>query len=191
MVNAWQPGVPVFLVGHSMGGLIGAYYLLDHQAGLAGAILSGPAVKVPANISAITILIGNTLSTILPKAGIMALEAAGISKDPQVVKAYVNDPLVSTTKTTARLSAEMLKGMKRVTAEASKITLPIFILNGSADRLVDPSAAKMLYNSVGSTDKTLRIYEGLYHEVYNEPEREIVLKDVENWLDSQRPSPKP
>jgi acylglycerol lipase len=190
MVNAWQPGVPVFLVGHSMGGLIGAYYLLEHQAGLAGAVLSGPAVKVPANISAFTLLLGNTLSGVLPKARLLSLEAAGISKDPEVVRAYVNDPLVSTTRITARLSAEMLKAMLRVTAEGGQITLPVLILNGSADRLVDPEAAKMLYAKVSSPDKTLKIYEGLYHEVYNEPERAIVLRDVENWLAGHLPASK-
>lgn len=184
MIQSWQPGLPLFLVGHSMGGLIGAYYLLDHQTGLAGAVLSGPAVKIPSNISGATILVGKTLSALAPKTRLLPLEAAAISRDPEVVKAYVTDPLVYTGKMTARLSAEMLKAMQRVTAEASKITLPILILNGGADRLVDPEAARMLFAGVSSVDKKLIIYEGYYHEVYNEPEREIPLNDVEIWLNN-------
>jgi len=184
MVRAWQPDLPIFLVGHSMGGLIGAYYLLDHQAGLAGAVLSGPAVKIPSNISGATILAGKILSTLAPKARLLPLEVAAISRDQEVVKAYVSDPLVYTGKMTARLSVEMLKAMQRVTAEARKITLPIFILNGGADRLVEPDAARMLYAGVSSQDKKLTIYEGFFHEVYNEPEREQPLNDVETWLNS-------
>ncbi len=187
MIQGWHPGLPLFIVGHSMGGLIGAYYLLDHQSGLAGAVLSGPAVKIPSNISAATIFAGKTLSALAPKTRLLPLEAAAISRDPLVVKAYVTDPLVYTGKMTARLSAEMLKAMQRVTAEAAKITLPILILNGGSDRLVDPAAARMLYARISSPDKKLIIYDGFYHEVYNEPEREQPLSDVETWLNNHLP----
>ena len=101
-----------------------------------------------------------------------------------MVAAYVNDPLVFHGKTPARLGAELLSAMLRVTAEAGVITLPITIVQGAEDGLVDPSGAQMLYDTVGSKDKTLKIYDGLYHEVFNEPERELVLKDVEDWLNS-------
>lgn len=188
MVQQWQPGLPIFLLGHSLGGLIGATYLLDHQAGLAGAVLSGPAVKVPENVTGTTIFMGRLLSALAPKAGLVGLEAAGICRDPAVVTAYTNDPLVCTGKATARLGAEMLAAMQRVGAEAAKITLPILLLQGSADRIVDPAGAQMLYDTVGSTDKTIKIYEGLFHEVFNEPEREQVLQDVQAWLDVRLPS---
>jgi alpha-beta hydrolase superfamily lysophospholipase len=110
------------------------------------------------------------------------LDATGISRDPEVVKAYVNDPLVFHGKTPARLAAEMLKAMLHVTAEAEKITLPFITLQGSADRLVDPGGAQMVYDKASSKDKTIKIYEGFYHEVFNEQERAVVLKDVETWL---------
>lgn len=108
MVHKWQSEKPIFLVGHSLGGLIGAAFLLEHQAELAGAVLSGPSVKVPDNISSTTIFLGKVFSALAPKFGIVALEAEGVSRDPAVVKAYVNDPLVHRGKTTARLAAEML-----------------------------------------------------------------------------------
>jgi len=183
-VRTWQPDAPIFLVGHSMGGLIAASYLLDHQADFAGAVLSGPGVKAPDDISAVTIFLGKTLSRIAPKTGVLSLDANGVSRDPAVVQAYVNDPLVYTGKTTARLAAELLKEMQRVTTEAGTITLPILIVQGGADKLVDPAGAQMLYDSVSSSDKTLHVYDGFYHEVFNEPERERVLNDVETWLEA-------
>jgi len=184
MVRQCQPGKPVFLVGHSMGGLIGAAYLLEHQAELSGAVLSGPSVKVPDNISSTTILLGKVFSALAPKLGLIALEAEGVSRDPAVVEAYVNDPLVHRGKTTARLAAELLKAMQRVSAEGAAITLPILIIHGGDDRLVDPSGAQLLYETVGSTDKKIKVYDGLYHEVFNEPEKDQVLGDVQEWLES-------
>jgi alpha-beta hydrolase superfamily lysophospholipase len=185
MVKGWQPGKPIFIMGHSMGGLISCYYLLDHQAEFKGAILSAPAVKVSVNISSTTITMGKMLSVIAPKAGVLALDPTGISRDPEVVKAYVEDPLVFHGKTPARLAAEMLKAMQRVTEEVEKITLPIIVVQGSEDKLVDPDGAQMLYDKAGSKDKTLKIYQGAYHEVHNEPERETMFKDVETWLTSR------
>ena len=184
MVRHWQPEKPVFLVGHSMGGLIGAVYLLDHQAELTGAVLSGPAVKVHDTVSPAFIFVGKLISVLMPKLGLIGLEAEGVSRDPAVVQAYVNDPLVCRGKVTARLSAEFVKAIRRVAAEATKITLPILILQGTADRLVDPKGAQMLYDAVNSVDKTIKIYDGLYHEVYNEPEHGQVLGDVKAWLET-------
>ena len=184
MVKEWQGDKPIFLLGHSMGGTIASYYLLDHPADFTGAILSAPAVKVGDSVSQATIAMGRVLSKIIPKMGLIALDVNGISRDPEVVQAYVNDPLVFHGKTPARLAAEFLSAMLRITEEASKISLPLIIVQGADDRLVDPSGAQMLYDKASSEDKTLKIYEGLYHEVFNEPERDRVLKDVENWLES-------
>ena len=183
MVTGWQPGIPVFIYGHSMGGLIAAYYLLDHQADFKGAILSAAAVKVPENVTAFTVTMGKLLSAIAPKAGVLGLDTANLSHDQAVVDAYNSDPLVFHGKTPARLSAEMLRAMTRVSAEINHVTLPVFILNGSGDRLVDPSAGQMLFDKIGSTDKTRKLYDGLYHEVHNEPQRELLFADLSSWLD--------
>lgn len=181
-IQGWLAGKPVFLVGHSMGGLIGAVYLLDHQAGLKGAILSGPSVKIPGNISPLTVFIGKMLVALMPRLGLIKTAPEGVSRDPAVVKAYIDDALVYKGKTTARLAAEMLKAMQRVSSEAGKITLPILILQGGADWIVDPAGARMLYELVSSADKEIKVYDGLYHEVYNEPEHPQVLRDVELWI---------
>ena len=184
MVREWQPEKPIFLVGHSMGGLISAAYLLKYQDELTGAVLSGPGIKVPDTISQATIFAGNILSFIMPKAGLVQLDAEGVSRDPAVVDAYAGDPLVYTGKITARLGAELLKAMKRVTEQAPKIRLPIMIVQGSDDKLVDPSGAQLLYDLVSSKDKTIKIYNGFYHEVFNEPEHELVLNDVKIWIET-------
>lgn len=184
MIKEWQPGKAVFLFGHSMGGLIATIYLLDHQQDFKGAIISGPGVKVPDNISGFTVFMGKILSVLLPKAGIIQLDASAISRDKTVVEAYLNDPLVYTGKTTARLAAEMLKAMQRVSGEADKINLPLLIVQGGADKLVDPAGARMLHELAGSKDKALNIYEGFYHEVLNEPQKERVLADIQTWMES-------
>lgn len=184
MICNRQKDKPVFLVGHSMGGLIGALYLLDHQGKMAGAVLSGPAVKVPDNIPPVAIFAGKVFSALAPKLRLIALDPTGVSRDPAVVRAYETDPLVYRGKMTARLGSEMLKAMRRVATEASRITLPLLILQGSADRLVSPSGAQMLHDRVASSDKRIILYEGFYHEVFNEPEHDRVLKDVETWLEA-------
>jgi len=184
-IRDWQPGAPIFLVGHSLGGLISGAYLLDQPDELAGAILSAPSVKMPGSVSRLTLLAGKVLSALFPKMGLVRLEADGVSRDPAVVRAYRSDPLVFTGKITARLGTELLEAMDRVLAEARKIRLPLLILQGAADKLVDPQGAQVLFDRVGSTDKTIKVYEGLYHEVFNEPEHEQVLRDVEKWLAGQ------
>ena len=184
MIRGWQKEKPVFLVGHSMGGLIGALYLLSHQNELTGAVLSGPAVKAPDDISPVTIFAGKVLSTLMPRLGLIQLEAEGVSRDPEVVEAYETDPLVYRGKITARLGAEMIKAMGQVGAEASRISLPLLILQGGADRLVHPSGAQMLHDGVASIDRKIILYEGFYHEVFNEPEHDRVLRDVEIWLEA-------
>jgi len=185
MVRCWQPGKPVFLVGHSMGGLIGATYLLTNQEEVAGAILSGPAVKPPGRIPVSTILVGRALSLVIPWVGLVTrAPAEDICRDPAVVAAYRADPLVYPGKITARLGAEMLGAMERLREQAGRIRLPLLIVQGGADRLVDPAGARILHDRVASSDKRLIVYEGFFHEVFNEPEHARVLGDVERWLEA-------
>jgi len=184
-IRHWQPGKRIFLVGHSMGGLIGALLLIDHQDQFAGAVLSGSVVQVPDDISPLFITLGKIISAILPKMGLLQLDLSGLSRDPEVVQAYKADPLVNSGKFTARVSAEMNKGMNRVAEAGSLITAPVLILHGSADRIVNPSDSRFLYELVSSEQKQLIIYEDFYHEIYNDPEHEQVYQDVSAWLLSQ------
>jgi acylglycerol lipase len=184
-VKGWHPGKPIFIYGHSLGALITLFYLLDHQEEFKGAIISAPPVKIPDNISPLTITIGKILATVAPRAGLLGLDTSSLSHDQSVVTAYNTDPLVFHGKITASISAGMLKAMLRVNEEALKISLPVFILQGCEDRIVDTTGAKLLYDKVGSKDKTLKMYDNLYHEVHNEPERIVMFNDLQTWL-SQR-----
>jgi alpha-beta hydrolase superfamily lysophospholipase len=185
LVKDRQTGRLIFLVGHSMGGLIASYFLLDHQAKFQGAVISAPSIKVSDSISRATIVMGKILSIIAPKMGLMrVVDANNISRDPEVVRDYLNDPLVFRGKTPVRLGVELLKAMQCVTTGAEKITLPFIVLQGEDDKIIDPGGAQILYDKARSKDKNIKIYEKLYHEVFNEPERAIVLKDVETWLEA-------
>jgi len=182
MVAEKEAGKPVFLVGHSMGGLIGAIYLLEDQVNFKGAVISAPTIKIPEDTSQITIALSKLLSKISPKAGLLALDANNVSSDPVVVDAYNNDPLVYRGKMTARLASELLISMQHMTAEAYKINLPTIIVQGGEDKLVDPSGAQDLYDLISSEDKTLKIYAGYSHEVFNEPGYKLVMDDIHTWL---------
>ena len=183
MVRDRQPGKPTFLVGYSLGGLICATYLLDHQSELKGAVLAGPLIRLPGGVSPVLAFVARMLSALVPRLGVADSPADGFCRDPAVIEAYANDPLSCKGKITARLGFEFFKAMQRVTAEAAKITTPILILQGGDDKFVDPAGSQMLHDTIGSADRAIKIYDGLYHEVFNEPEHAQVLGDVEAWLE--------
>ena len=184
MVRKDNPGKKLILYGHSMGGLIAVPYAVQHQSELDGLVVSAPAIKAGESITPATIVMAKVLSAISPKMGVQSLPSADLSHDKAVVEAYDNDPLVYRGKVTARLAAEMLSTMSKVEAQLPSITLPLLILQGSDDRLVNQAGARILYEKAGSKDKTLKIYDGFYHEVHNEPGNAKVFADIEAWLAS-------
>jgi acylglycerol lipase len=185
MVKNWCSDQPLFLVGHSLGGLIVTRYLIDNQHQFQGAVISAPAVKIPPSITQTTLRLAKILSLLTPRLGLQSLDASGISRDARVVQAYIDDPLVFHDKTPARMAYEGLKAIQYVMAHIPQITLPFITLQGSGDTLVDVNGAQYLYDQASSQDKTIKIYEGLYHEVFNEPENSRVFKDVEDWLEAR------
>ncbi len=180
-VRKEQPDAKIFLVGHSMGPTI-AIQAVERQQKLAGVITSGASLAASPTVSPALIAIAGVVSALLPKMGVTVIDASTISRDQAVVDAYVNDPLVFRGKIPARTGAELAKMWKKLPEQMSKIKLPILIMHGSADRLSDPAGSRLLYERVGSKDKTLRLYEGFYHEIFNEPEHKKVMADVEAWL---------
>ncbi len=182
LVRAENPNTEIFMVGHSMGSTISIDYALEHQRELQGLIISGTTLKAGASISQAAIMAAKILSVIMPKMGVTALDSNGISRDKAVVEAYVNDPLNYTGKLSARFGVELLKTMGMLQKRLSEITLPILIMQGSQDRISDPSSSKMLFDGVSSKDKTMKIYEGFYHEIFNDPDRQQVFVDMEAWL---------
>lgn len=182
MMRKDNPGKKVILYGHSMGGLIAAAYALQHQPELDGLVVSAPALKAGESITPATITLARILSVITPKLGVQALDSAHLSRDKAVVEAYDKDPLVYRGKITARLGSEMFATMARVEAQLPSLTLPLLILQGSEDKLVNAEGAKMCHEKTGSKDKTLKIYDGFYHEVHNEPDKAKVFADLADWL---------
>lgn len=175
--------LPVFLVGHSMGGLISLRYVTTQKTDVVGLVLTGTAAAKPTDISGLTVAIGNLLAKVTPDVGVASLHLDKISKDPKVVEAYANDPLVTQGKVRARMGAEILSTMAAVERDLPSLTLPILVMHGGDDVVTPPDASRMIADKVGSEDKTLKIYDGLWHEVYNEPERDEVIADVIAWLD--------
>ena len=183
LVRAEHTAAGIFLVGHSMGGTIAAAYAVKYQDELAGLIPSAATVKVGSSVTSVQIVAARILSAVLPKIGVSVLDSSAISRDQAVVDAYDNDPLVYRGKIRARLGAELLRTLQALPQQVPQINLPILIMHGKEDQLSDPEGSKMLYEKVASKDKTLRLYEGLYHEIFNEPERAQVFADMEAWLD--------
>ncbi len=172
----------IFIVGHSVGGTIATAYAVHYQDEFDGLVLSGATLKVGASVSSGLIIVARVLSLLLPKMGLDVIDASAISQDKTVVDAYVDDPLVYRGKIRARLGAELIKAIQILLPQMSKIYLPILIMHGTADRLSDPRGSEILYDRVSSRDKTLKLYDGFYHEIFNEPGREQVFEDMEAWL---------
>jgi acylglycerol lipase len=182
MIRQENKNAKIFMVGHSIGGTIATDYAINHQGELDGLILSAVVLKAGASVTGLTILMAKVLSFLLPKMGVSPIDASTISRDKAVVDAYVNDPLVYRGKISARLGTELLNEMKRLLSIISELSLPILIMNGTDDRLSNPDSSKMLFDGVGSKDKTLKLYEDFYHEIFNEPGRQQVFLDMEKWL---------
>ncbi len=175
-------GGPTYLLGHSMGGCVALDYALDHQSSLAALILSAPAVLPGDDINPVLMKVAKVIGKLVPGLPGQKLSSASISRDPAVVKAYDDDPLVFRGALGAGIGGAMLRAMDSFPSRLPSLRLPLLVLSGTEDKLVNPEGARLVDRLAGSTDKTLRMYDGLYHEVFNEPEKELVLGDLRDWL---------
>lgn len=176
-----HPGLPVFLLGHSMGGLIAVCYAIAHQDRLTGLLLSGPLAALDAASPPVR-MIAALLSALTPRLGVIQVDASLVSRDPAVVKAYQDDPLVHHGKLPARTVNELAGKVGAFPSTVGAITVPTLIMHGTADQLAPIAGSKMLVGTISSADKRLIPYEGLYHEILNEPEQQQVLDDMCEWL---------
>ncbi|MGQ4599517.1 alpha/beta fold hydrolase [Nocardia sp. R6R-6] len=178
-----QPGIPRLLLAHSMGSLIVLYLATRAPIDVAGIVLSAPPLDIPVG-NRLQRMLAPVLSRLAPNLGVLKLDSAQISRDPAVVAAYDNDPLVYRGMLPARTGAEMLKATDTVKARLAKLTVPLLVLHGTADAIAAPSSSDLIERGAGSKDLTVIRYEGLYHEVFNEPEQQQVLDDVVGWLEA-------
>jgi len=177
-----HPGLPVVLLGHSMGGLISLAYALRYQDELSALVLSAPLAVLEANPVARTAV--RALSAVAPRLPIYKIDGTTVSRDPEVVRAYDADPLNHRGMLPARTVGEIAATVATFDARLPELTLPILTVYGSGDRLVDNAGSKLVDARSASEDSTLIAYEGLYHEVLNEPERDRVFADVASWIDA-------
>ena len=181
-VGEREPSLPLFLMGHSLGGLIVLEFVLHSPEGIRGAIASGPALA-QVGISPALLALGRVMSHIWPKFALdTKLDANLISRDPSVVKVYRDDPLVHS-RASARLGAELERAMAWTHAHASGWRTPLLILHGGGDRLVPAQGSRAFFEKIPFPDKELHVYEGGYHEPHNDLQRAEVLADLAGWLE--------
>jgi len=175
--------LPTFLYAHSLGGLISTKYVIDNpRHGLAGLLLSGPLLKVDDDISPLLQKISGIVAAILPRIPTVKVDTSLLSRSSWVEPAYKADPFVYHGGTPARTGHQILKSTAYVQKHFPKISLPVLITHGGADKLADPAGSKLMYSHIASSDKTIKVFDGLYHEIMHEPEKDQFLNLLFSWL---------
>lgn len=182
-----EPGLPVFLLGHSAGGVVSCTYTLDHQAELAGLICESFAFRVYAPGFVLSLV--KWLSRIVPRLPVLRLPTAAFSRDPAAVQAMIDDPTgVHHEAQPAATVAALVRATERLDREFPRITLPVLILHGTADRVTQPAGSQQFYAQAGSADKTLKLYDAHVHDLLNDVGRKAVMGDITAWLQAHVPA---
>ncbi len=183
LAKSHEPGLPIFLLGHSAGGVVACFFALQNQGELAGLICESFSFELPAPDFALAALKG--LSHILPHLHVVRLKNEDFSRDPKVVRGMNDDPLIAGEVQPSKTIAEMTRATERLKGLFAQITLPILILHGTADKVAKPSGSQHFYDGAGSTDKTLKIYEGHFHDLLHDTGKELVISDITHWIDER------
>jgi acylglycerol lipase len=186
LARSREPGLAVFLLGHSAGGVVSSVYALEHQAELAGLICESFAFQVYAPDFALAVLKG--LSHLAPHAHVLDLKNKDFSRDPRAVQAMDDDPLIAHEVQPTRTVAQLALADERLKEEFPLVTLPVLILHGTADKVTKPGGSQLFYDGAGSTDKTLKLYEGHVHDLLNDIDKERVMADIKDWIDARLPA---
>ncbi len=184
-IRGREAGLPLFLLGHSMGGAISARFLTDGDRGLKGVILSAPAVRRAGIFGRPVEALFLFIAGLVPRWHFPKLDNVKVSRDPETVRRYDSDPLIYRGGMPLCTAAAVVRSARYVDKNAGQIELPIFIGHGTDDALVNSLASERLHERVGSRHKTLKLYPNLYHEILNEPERDQVMQDMIDWLDAR------
>lgn len=177
-----EPGLEVFLLGHSAGGVVSCTWALDHQAELAGFICESFAFQVPAPAPVLALV--RLLGRIAPRLPVLKLKMKDFSRDPEAVAALEADPLTKGEVQPARTVAALLRATDRMRREFATISLPLLIMHGTADKATMPAGSKLFYEKAGSSDKTLKLYDAHFHDLLNDVDKEEVLSDIVAWIDA-------
>ena len=185
IAKSQEPGLPVFVLGHSAGGVVSCIYTLDHQSDIDGLICESFAYELPVPDLVLSFLKG--LSYITPHTHVFSLKNEDFSRDPSVVESMNNDVLIMRESQPAQTGKVLINAAHRLTEEFPQITLPVLILHGTADKATKPSGSQHFYERAGSTDKTLKLYEGHYHDMLNDLGKEEVMADITAWINDHLP----
>lgn len=183
--RAQAPDLPVYLLGHSAGGVIALSYVLGHQDRIAGLICESFAYRVFAPDFALTLLRG--ASHVVPHAHVLRLKMADFSRDPAWIEQLEHDPLVRDEVQPVQTVAALARAADRLRATFDRVALPVLILHGDADKAADVEGSREFFDAASASDKTLKLYEGHYHDLLNDLDRDRVTNDIGNWI-AQRAS---
>lgn len=187
LAKSRNPGLPVFLLGHSAGGVVSCVYTLEHQAELAGLICESFAFQVAAPDFALAVVKG--LSHVAPHAHVLRLKNEQFSRDPKVVEAMNRDPLIANEVQPTKTVAELVRADERLRKEFPLITLPVLILHGTADKVTNPKGSQLFFDTAGSADKSLKLYEGHVHDLLNDTGKAKVMTDITAWIEARLSTP--
>jgi len=174
---------PLFLMGNSMGGLIVALWAILRQPQVRGLILSGPLLALANGLYPRLRHLTSFAAALVPSLRVAKIPFALLARERHVVDHFRDDPLVFHGRFTLRAGAEILRAMENVSRRAASLNVPLLILHGGADRICSPAGSSALFEKTGCIDKTFHLYEGFYHEVFDEPQRGRVLADLISWID--------
>jgi alpha-beta hydrolase superfamily lysophospholipase len=186
LVREWEPGVPLFLLGNSLGGLVVLEYALLRPRGLAGIVAAAPPLG-KLGVPPVLMALGRAMSRIMPRLSLqVGMDLTGLARDPAVVEALLSDPLFHR-RGTARLSTEVTAAITRVQEGAGTLAVPLLILHGSADRMVPPDGSREFFSKVRFSDREFREYPEAYHGLFADTGYQQVLDDVEHWIGARLP----
>jgi acylglycerol lipase len=181
-VSRRAEGNPVFVLGHSMGGLVTAYFVAKTGIAIQGAIFSSPLLAMPAHVSLWLLRLSRVLGTVTPGLPVERLNSAGIARDVEVVHAYDADPQVYHGPIRARTGAELARAIQELPPLLLQITVPFLVFHGTADAIAPRAGSQVLFEGAASVDKECFFVEGGYHELLNDRGREEVIGKVLDWL---------
>ena len=183
------PGLPIYVLGHSAGGVIASSYVFEHQHEIAGLVCESFAFDV--GLPHLVQLALEGVGHLAPHVHVFSLHNEDFSRDPDAVARMNNDPLIAKESQPAETAAELLKAAERLKANMPAFTVPVLIIHGTADKATRPAGSQYFYDHAASADKTLRLYDGHFHDLLNDVDKEKVMSDVQAWLDARIPSAAP